>query len=231
MPHTKIARTGRYVIFYLAFLGIFSALSPYVLPAAFYDQVMVVLYGSQIATEMIPKQFEWPIQNMLHRLGGTLYMVMGVLQFNKTFRARRPRVHRWVGRAFILLSFSAAISGGTMAYTHGMAGTVELVPSIVFGALMILFTIRAYLSARRREFAQHREWMIRSFSIGLGVATIRIFYAVGIVATSLTPTQLIGVTFWSGWLVTMAAGEWWIHQTRPARQPDVEAQPVSPQGA
>jgi hypothetical protein len=69
---------------------------------------------------------------------------------------------------------------------------------------MILFTARAYLSARQREFAQHREWMSRSFSIGLGIATIRIFYRVGIAATSLTSTQLVGVTFWSGWLVTMA---------------------------
>ncbi|HYO52886.1 DUF2306 domain-containing protein [Archangium sp.] len=231
MSHTKIARMGRYVIFYLAFLGSFSALSPYVMPKAFYDQVMVMLYGNQIATEMIPKQFEWPIQNMIHRLGGTLYMVMGVLQFSKTFRARRPRVHRWVGRAFILLSFAAAISGVSMAYTHGMAGTVELVPSVVFGALMILATARAYLYARKREFARHREWMIRSFSIGLGIATIRILYMVGIATTSLTPTQLIGVTFWSGWLVTMAAGEWWIHQTRPARRHDVEAQPVLSQGA
>ncbi len=231
MAHTKIASMGRYVIFSLAFLGIFSALSPYLIPKALYDQLMVMLYGSQIATEMIPKQFEWPVQNMLHRLGGTLYMVMGVLQFSKSFRAHRPRVHRWVGRAFILLSLSAAISGVTMAYTHGMAGTSELVPSIVFGALMILFTARAYLSARRREFAQHREWMIRSFSIGLGIATIRIFYMVGIAATSLTPTQLVGATFWSGWLVTMAVGEWWIHQTRPARRPDVETLPVSPQGA
>ncbi|HZH75698.1 MAG TPA: DUF2306 domain-containing protein [Archangium sp.] len=226
MSHTKIGGMGRYVVFYLAFLGSFSALSPYILPKALYDQVMVVLYGSQIATEMIPKQFEWPVQNMIHRLGGTLYMVMGVLQFSKTFRARRPRVHRWMGRAFILLSFAAAISGVTMAYTHGMAGTVELVPSIVFGALMIFATARAYLYARARDLAQHREWMIRSFSIGLGVATIRILYGVGIATTSLTPTQLIGVTFWSGWLVTMAAGEWWIRQTRPARRSDMQAQPV-----
>jgi uncharacterized membrane protein len=231
MSHTKIARMGRYVIFYLAFLGIFSALSPYVVPKALYDQFMSRLYGSEIVATMIPKQFEWPIQNMLHRLGGTLYMVMGVLQFSKSFRARRPKVHRWVGRAFILLSFTAAISGSTMAYTHGMAGTVELVPSVVFGALMILFTVKAYLSARNREFAQHREWMIRSFSVGLGVATIRVLYMVGVMTTSLTPIQLIGVTFWSGWLLTLAVGEWWIRQTRPVRQPGVEAQPVAPLGA
>jgi len=227
MPHTKIARLGRYVVFYLAFLGIFSALSPYVVPKALYDQFMGMLYGSEIVAEMIPKQFEWPLQNMLHRLGGTLYMVMGVLQFSKSFRARRPKVHRWVGRAFILLSFTAAISGGTMAYTHGMAGTLELVPSVVFGALMIVFTVKAYLSARRREFAQHREWMIRSFSVGLGVGTIRVLYMVGIMTTSLTPIQLIGVTFWSGWLLTLAIGEWWIRQTRPVRQPDVQAQALA----
>ncbi|HZH18222.1 MAG TPA: DUF2306 domain-containing protein [Archangium sp.] len=231
MSRTNLTNTGRYVVIYLASLGIFSALSPYIIPKALYDQFMVMLYGSEIATGMIPKQFEWPIQNMIHRLGGTLYMVLGVLQFSKTFRARRPRVHRWAGRVFVLLSFAAAISGMTMAYTHGMAGAVELVPSVVFGALMILATARAYQYARNRDFAQHREWMIRSFSIGLGIATIRILYMLGIATTSLTPTQLIGVTFWSGWLVTMAAGEWWIRQTRPVRRPGAEAQPASLQGA
>ena len=124
MSQTKIARMGRYVVFYLAFLGIFSALSPYFIPKGLYEQITMRLYGVQIATEMVPKQFEWPIQNMIHRLGGTLYMVLGVLQFSKTFRARRPRVHRWAGRVFVL-DVRYGVDRKIKGSTHVPLGEVE----------------------------------------------------------------------------------------------------------
>jgi uncharacterized membrane protein len=219
MTSKRAARTIRYTVIGLAVMGIYSALSPYIVPDALYWKLVNTLYGPDVAHQ-VPRQFEWPIQNLIHRLGGTLYMVLGVLQFAPTLRARRPQLHRWMGMGFILLSLSAAISGITMSITHGLAGMVEVVPSVFFGVLSLVTVGKAYLHVRRREFALHREWMIRTFAIGLGIVPIRILYVIGVQTTLLSARQLMGLSFWAGWLLALVVAESWIRRTRPARQPE-----------
>src|SRR5437899_5304234 len=74
--------------------------------------------------------------------------------------------------------------------------------------------------ALRREFAQHREWMIRGYAIGLAVATIRPIMATFFAAALLRgytpePKEFFGTAFWIGFTLQMIAAEMWINHTRP----------------
>jgi Predicted membrane protein (DUF2306) len=70
----------------------------------------------------------------------------------------------------------------------------------------------------RRDIAQHGEWMIRAFAIGLAVATIRpiigLFFATSRFS-GLTPEVFFGIAFWIGFLLHLIAAEIWTHWTRP----------------
>ena len=70
---------------------------------------------------------------------------------------------------------------------------------------------------RRRQVALHREWMIRAFSLGLAVATIRpivgVFFATRSV-THLTRAEFFGVAFWLAFTIHLIAAEAWINYTR-----------------
>ncbi|HEV2664897.1 MAG TPA: hypothetical protein VG324_08300, partial [Blastocatellia bacterium] len=61
-------------------------------------------------------------------------------------------------------------------------------------------------------------WMIRAFSIGLAVATIRpiiaVFFATSPL-TGLTPHEFFGAAFWTGFSLHLIAAEVWIRRTRP----------------
>jgi hypothetical protein len=85
----------------------------------------------------------------------------------------------------------------------------------------LLALSRAFWLIRRREVALHREWMIRTFSIGLAVATIRpimgIFFATS-GFSGLTPHEFFGIAFWIGFVLHLIAAEAWIHQTQSWRQ-------------
>jgi Predicted membrane protein (DUF2306) len=89
--------------------------------------------------------------------------------------------------------------------------------------LSLLFLIemgKAYRHIRRREIEQHREWMIRAFSIALDVATIRpivaIFFATSRF-TRLTPYEFFGTAFCIGFVLHLIAAEVWIERTRSQR--------------
>jgi hypothetical protein len=85
--------------------------------------------------------------------------------------------------------------------------------------------------AIRREFAQHREWMIRGYAIGLAVAAIRPIMAM-FFATALlhghrpVPHEFFGTAFWIGFTLQMMAAEIWINYTRPGARAQMALSPA-----
>jgi cytochrome bd-type quinol oxidase subunit 1 len=93
-------------------------------------------------------------------------------------------------------------------------------PRPLYSDLLVALT-RAFWLIRRREIALHREWMIRAFSIGLAVATIRpimgIFFATSRLS-ELTPREFFGIAFWIGFTLHLMAAEAWIRGTQSPRR-------------
>jgi hypothetical protein len=62
--------------------------------------------------------------------------------------------------------------------------------------------------------------MIRAFSVGLAVATIRpiigMFFATSRFS-GLMPHEFFGIAFWIGFVLHLMAAEAWIHATRPGQ--------------
>jgi uncharacterized membrane protein len=199
----------------LATVGIVSALMRYLLPHDLHLMIATPLYGS-FAPEHFPVMAAHPGLEALHRLGGALYMILGLLQFMPRLRARRPGLHRWSGRVFLALSVAAGLSGAYMSLAFPFE-RAEAAPSIVFGGIMVLCAVQAYLYIRRGDVVGHREWVTRCFAVGLGIGTIRLI-AVGVLNTThLTTREIIGPSFWVGWTVTLLGAEALIRARRPAK--------------
>ena len=199
----------------LATVGVVSSLMRYLLPHDLHMAIATPLYGS-FAPEHLPVLAAHPGVEALHRIGGALYMILGVLQFMPKLRARRPRLHRWSGRVFLALSVTAGLSGAFMSlafpYERG-----EGPPSVVFGGLMVLCAVQAYLHIRRGDVVGHREWVTRCFAVGLGIGTIRLIAVVVLNTTHLTTPEIIVPSFWAGWIVSLLAAELVIRAQRPRR--------------
>jgi hypothetical protein len=59
--------------------------------------------------------------------------------------------------------------------------------------------------------------MIRAFAVAIGISTVRVIGA--ILDPALTPygysaPQVLGLSLWVGWLLTVAAAEIWIRRSR-----------------
>jgi len=80
--------------------------------------------------------------------------------------------------------------------------------------VFLICLVKAYLFIRRKEVARHREWMIRAYGVGLGVATTRPIVAMFFAFRRLTPHEFFGIAFWLGFTTTFLAAEAWIDYTR-----------------
>jgi uncharacterized membrane protein len=109
-----------------------------------------------------------------HVMFASVAMVTAVAQIWPGLRARRPSLHRRVGRAYVY----AAIPAAVCAMVIGAAtpfGPFLAVGDVVLASLWLWFTINGYLAARQRQFAQHRRHMVRSATLALSIITNRIW--------------------------------------------------------
>jgi len=158
---------------------------------------------------------------LTHILPGLLFMFLGPLQFLPSLRAKHPTFHRWSGRIFLASAAVIGVTGLTLALRPTIGGLDEKSAILLFGSFFLFALAKALWRAMHRQFAQHREWMIRGFGVGLAIAAIRpimgAFFAAAVIQHHTPqPQHFFGTAFWIGFLLEAIAAELWIRYTRPS---------------
>jgi len=109
-----------------------------------------------------------------HVVMGGVALLLGPLQFWRGLRTRRPRVHRWTGRTYLVAVAIASVSGLVIAVVND-AGIVGF---FGFGTLAVLWFAtgwRAYRAIRSGDVDSHRAWMMRNFALTYAAVMLRIW--------------------------------------------------------
>jgi uncharacterized membrane protein len=129
-----------------------------------------------------------------HTLGGVIALLAGPMQFSSRFRRRHLKFHRVLGRIYVISVFIGALTGIALASGRpGMPGTC------MQAAAWVVCTTAALITARNRQIAQHRQWMVRSYAVTFTFVSTRVlnlwprywshlgdtFAAVGLIAFTL----------------------------------------------
>lgn len=109
---------------------------------------------------------------LAHIIGGSVTLLVGPWQFSRRLRLRKLQLHRWLGRIYLLAVALGSLAGfGSSLFSEG-----GVVTHFGFGILAVLWFLTAwmaYRSVRAGRIAEHREWMIRNFSLSLAAVTLR----------------------------------------------------------
>jgi uncharacterized membrane protein YozB (DUF420 family) len=166
-----------------------------------------------------------------HVLFGSIAMSTAVLQVWPWFRRRFPVAHRRIGRLYV---FGGVLPAGVAALVIGSFtpfGPVTRASDVLLAVLWLACTVTGWRMARRHRYADHRRWMLRSFTLTASIITNRIWGAV--IGIALAPQ--IDTTFhgdktlfgwfvgsfaaWMGWTIPLIICEWWLERDRsPARR-------------
>ncbi len=118
----------------------------------------------------MPTAADW-IANVsigLHFLMGAVLVLAWPILLSARIRTRHRAVHRWTGRVYVVAGFLAGAGGMSFILTHGASSRAASIAFGIWGALMMLCAVMAYLCARAKRLDRHRAWAIRLFSMVLG---------------------------------------------------------------
>src|SRR6201990_2858112 len=115
-----------------------------------------------------------------HVMFASVAMVTAVPQIWPGLRARRPALHRRIGRLYVYTAIPAAVCAMVIGAATPF-GPFLAVSNVFLASLWLWFTINGYLAARQRRFAQHRRHIVRSATLAFSIIPNRIWTAVFVV--------------------------------------------------
>lgn len=154
------------------------------------------------------------VLTLIHILPGALFLVLAPLQFVPGIRRNHLQIHRWMGRVLVVCGLIIGASALVMSYRMNIGGPNETAATTLFAIVFLICLVKAFIYIRRKQVARHREWMIRAYGVGLGVATTRPIVGAFFAARRLTPHEFFGIAFWLGFTVTFLVAEAWVDYTR-----------------
>jgi hypothetical protein len=153
--------------------------------------------------------YYWPRATITlpHILVSLLSLVIGPFQFWPRIRNGYPKLHRMLGRTYLVSVLIGGVTGLVMAVISSKG---FFYASGLFGLALawLLTSGMAFVSVLKRNFIQHKQWMVRSYVVTFAFVTIRsittlmIHYGVGIATTDRQ-----GLATWVSWAVPLFIAE------------------------
>ncbi|RZJ00097.1 MAG: DUF2306 domain-containing protein [Brevundimonas sp.] len=161
-----VAAVGQtaFIGFILAFYGVRTLVGDY---AAWNDKPLITGYvaGDTVGNLIFA----------IHVLLAAVITLGGLMQLVPAIRRKWPGLHRWTGRAFLVIACFMALSGFWMAAVRdAYLSMISNVAISINGVLILAFAALTWRHAIKRRFDRHRVWAMRTFMVVSGVWFLRV---------------------------------------------------------
>jgi uncharacterized membrane protein len=114
-----------------------------------------------------------PLQALTHMLIAPIALFVGPFQFMPQIRAKRPRLHRIMGRTYVVACTIAGVAAlATAPYASG--GPIAGLGFATLAFCWLAATLGAWRAAVARKFDLHRLLMRFSYAMTFGAVTLRL---------------------------------------------------------
>jgi len=123
------------------------------------------------------QDYFWPRRWGLipHIIGGLVALTTGLVQLWLGLTNRVGTLHRTLGRVYGSAILVGSAGGYYLALTIPAKDFIYGAGLFTLCTAWIVTTSMAVLSIRRRNVIQHREWMLRSYTVTFAFVTFRLF--------------------------------------------------------
>ncbi|WP_254510453.1 DUF2306 domain-containing protein [Anatilimnocola floriformis] len=148
-----------------------------------------------------------------HIISGPPAILLAAFLLWSSSRSALQKAHRWAGRILGVLVFAVLLPSGLWMAGRAFAGPLA---GIGFASLTLSTACtlgKAISLARRRKFALHQQWAIRTFLLLASPLLLRVIGGALSVSGWDIPAAYIA-NAWLSWLVPLAGYEVWL-RSRP----------------
>ena len=201
MKVRSIAKTGFWILLMLSATGIALLSTRFLLPNP-----------PHIGPGILENFLAHKPAFLTHVVASLIALLIGPWQFVQKVRSRWPRLHRWMGRTYMVAVLLGGVSGFIIAWTSS-AGPIAAGGFASLAVVWLYVTNKGYQTAKARQFPAHRRWMIRSFALTAAAITLRLGLPIAPILGYDFQTGYI-ILSWVCWLFNLAIAELYLRAGR-----------------
>ena len=139
-----------------------------------------------------------------HVVGGIVALLVGPFQFWKGLRMRNLKLHRNLGKVYVISILVGGLCSTILAWTSAVAIHWTWAISLQSLALVWLLTvIVAFLKIKQKNIASHQRWMVRSYVATFGFVIFRILMDLPVVQAVGNFVETGPTMGWLAWTIPM----------------------------
>ncbi|MDT0696865.1 DUF2306 domain-containing protein [Mammaliicoccus sciuri] len=167
---------------------------------------------------------------VIHIILAFIALVTGFIQFIDYIRRIKPKLHRYIGRIYVIsILVSGLLAFVLFFYSENYTKAMAF---LVLAILWLFTTWKAYRKAVKRNFREHRIWMIRSFGITLVAVSARLLVPFLLLSYAVFNGfslpggrdqmiyEVVNMNIWIGLVLDIVVVEWMILSTQTKKHKD-----------
>ncbi len=128
----------------------------------------------QSKSDVILTNVFWNIGFYMHITLGGIALLIGWTQFNVKLRNKRLKVHRLIGKVYVIAALISSLASMYIAL-YATGGIIASLGFICLGLTWFYITLSAYINIRNGRIENHRKMMIYSYAACFSAVTLRIY--------------------------------------------------------
>ena len=132
----------------------------------------------------------------LHIGGGIIALSSGIFALMPFVRKRNWRLHRNLGKSYVLAILISGIAGGGIAWVSegGLIGNLGF---FCLAVTWLFTTYVAYRAIRNKDVQRHERWMLRSYAVTFAAVMLRLWLPILMDVWHLPLQETFA---WLGWI-------------------------------
>ena len=116
----------------------------------------------------------WNVEFYIHITLGAIALMIGWTQFNQKLRANKLKLHRQIGKLYVICSLLSSSAGIYIAF-FSQGNMIASIGFICLGVIWFYTTGKAYFDIRKKHIHEHQKMMIYSYSACFSAVTLRLY--------------------------------------------------------
>ena len=143
----------------------------------------------------------------VHAFAAIAALALGPWQFSAALRARRPRLHRLMGRIYLGIGVLVGGVSGLYLAQFAYGGSPGRLGFMLLALAWLYTGWRAYAAIRSGDVPAHRDWMTRNFALTFAAVTLRLYLPAAMIA-GLPMEASYAAIAWLCWVPNLAFAHW-----------------------
>ncbi|MBF4518077.1 DUF2306 domain-containing protein [Flavobacterium sp. ANB] len=147
----------------------------------------------------------------LHVYSAIFVLLAGFFQFNNSLLKKYPKLHRNIGKFYVLVVLFLSAPSGLFIGLFANGGLYSKISFVSLSLLWFYFTLKGFLFIKNKNIVGHKAFMLRSFALTFSAITLRFWKVILVYLFHPSPMDVYQIIAWLGWIPNLLIVEYYLY--------------------